>query len=767
LAQAAIDRTSLAGTDLKTTMAFRGVRDTSILVVDVGSNMCESIGAGDGPKVSKAAYALSLAQAVLKQKVLFLPRHEVGLIFFGTVESKNDLAADGYDHVYVANAGMDAANMSMLRSIATPPEGGQQSDAVNGLIVALDMLYKRTAGTRCNKTIRLLTDDSSIAAGDPDLLECVKQAQATETKIQVTLLGDAPAKAWPLIAETSNFVEMVSASVLAQRCGMSVKPVEQRAKVRLSLEISPALHIPVGIYSKTTSVRLPTLKTRSRLAGGVDDALRKTERVIVEHTYHVADDPDGEEVKFEERIKGHRYGQSIVPMSAYDEAALMYTCERTLMALCFVPASAIRPEHSTRHVDAVAPDKGDPWAQVALESLITAMIEENKILVCRYCMRKNAQPIMVALVPNSSHQNGAKSLDMQFLPFAEDIRDWSFRSFPDVSAAQRDCVGSLLQTMRLDKPASEKPCGSLTPEAEPFRPEELPNPMLQRFYSFLVARALEPGAKLAPPSAELIKLIDRPPQVSTAIDAGKVAARLKATFGLEKVEKSTKRTRKFWREAIAEKRKDVAPIGEVDIKRIKVAMKEEKKEEEEEKDKIKVEPDRRAPDVGSGMAAPVVPAPEVAPRVHIGSVHPERDFDLWLSHRTGGVDVVGVAITQMQDIIRRFIDEGESFHAKALSCLNALRAGCVREGEASSYNEFARALRCSVTKLGMLFWDRARTSGVSLITDSEVPTSTVNLEEAKAFLRGEDAAASSARRSSDSAAGAALMSERELEAMIE
>mmetsp|Transcript_41661 Transcript_41661/g.75623 ORF Transcript_41661/g.75623 Transcript_41661/m.75623 type:complete len:756 (+) Transcript_41661:57-2324(+) len=755
-------------------MAFRGVRDTSILVVDVGKSMRDSINAGEGSKVCKAEYAMSLAQAALKQKVLFLPRHEVGLIFFGTVESKNDLVADGYENVYVANAGMDAANMSMLRAIAAPPAGGAQSDAVNGLIVALDMLYKRTAGTRCNKTIRLLTDDSSIAAGDPDIAECVKQAEATETKVQVTLLGDTPAKAWPSVAEASNWVEIVSPSVLAQRCGMSVKPVEQRAKVRLSLELSPSLHIPVGIYSKTTSVRLPTLKTRSRLAGGVDDALRKTERVIVEHTYHVADDPDGEEVKLEERIKGHRYGQSIVPMSAYDEAALMYTCERTLMALCFVPAVAIRPEHSTRHVDAVAPDKGDAWAQVALDSLITAMLEDDKVLVCRYCMRKNAQPIMVALVPNSSHVNGAKSLDMQFLPFAEDIRDWSFRSFPEVTAPQRDCIGSLLDSMRLDKPSSEKPSGqpAKAPEAELFRPEDLPNPMLQRFYSFLVARALEPGAKLSPPSAELMKLIDRPPQVTTAIDAGKVAEKLKATFGLEKVEKTTKRTRKFWREAIAEKRKDVASTGEVDIKRIKVAMKEEKKEEDEEKDRIKLEPgDARPHDAGMavpGIAAPIVPEPEVAPRVHIGSVHPERDLDLWLSHRTGGVDVVGLAVTQMQNVIRRFIDEGEAFHAKALSCLNALRAGCVREGEASSYNEFARALRCSVTKLGMIFWDRARTFGVSLITDAEVPTSTVNLEEAKAFLRGEDAAASSsARRSSDSAAGGALMSERELEAMIE
>ena len=75
-------------------------------------------------------------------------------------------------------------------------------------------------------------------------------------------------------------------------------------------------------------------------------------------------------------------------MSAVDEAALMYTCERTLAALCFAPISAIGPEHSTKQVETIAPDKGDPWASVALSSLIEAMIAENTILICRYCARK-------------------------------------------------------------------------------------------------------------------------------------------------------------------------------------------------------------------------------------------------------------------------------------------------------------------------------------------------------------------------------------------
>ena len=107
-------------------------------------------------------------------------------------------------------------------------------------------------------------------------------------------------------------------------------------------------------------------------------------------------------------------------------------------------------------------------------------------------------------------------------------------------------------------------------DLEPLRPEGTPNPMLQRFYDFLVDRAIDKGAKVPPAAKELAQRINRPLQVEQRLEEIKMAARLKEAFGLEKVEKKGKKVRKFWREAIAEKRKD-APSGEVDVKRIKVS----------------------------------------------------------------------------------------------------------------------------------------------------------------------------------------------------
>merc|ERR1712187_832802 len=92
------------------------------------------------------------------------------------------------------------------------------------------------------------------------------------------------------------------------------------------------------------------------------------------------------------------------------------------------------------------------------------------------------------------------------------------------------------------------------------------------------------------------------------------------------------------------------------------------------------------------MAQPVLPAP--APLVvQVGSVHPERDFERWLAHRSGGVDTVGPAISQMITMIEKFAEEGEEYLGKAISCLGALRRGCIREGEALVFNNFLRRLR--------------------------------------------------------------------------
>lgn len=754
-------------------MAWR-CKEAIVLVIDVGKSMQETFAAAnDGSKVTRLQTALGVAQRLVQHRLFFSPKEEVGLVFFGAQETSNDLQDHGaeYRHIFVCrNRKIDVTDVDAFRSVLQAPKGGEASDAVSALIVALDMMFKRTtkdkdSSLKYNRHIKLITDESSTAPGDADLMECVKQLQATSTQLSVTLVGSSSHSfgAWGALKGESN-VQLSSLPHLLQETQLRVKPVEQRAKVRLSLTISPDMEIPIAIYSKTTRVSFPPLKKQSKMAAAIPSENRKTDKVILDRTYYATDDKEGEEVKKEDRVKGFKYGQNIVPMSEYDEAALSYSCDRTLTTLGFADAASVSPESSLHCVDAVAADKGDSWAYYAFEPLVEAMQSEQRVLIARYCFRKDSQPRMVALIPKKEPGCSAQMI-LHYLPFMEDIREWTCASLPEPSGDQKAFANTLVDAM------------TLTGERELLRPEDTNNPSLARFYDFLGQRALDPGAKLLAAAPDQSQILEPPEEAQQALAKARPENernKVKTLFGLEKVEKSAGRERKrFWREAIAEKTKNSAAlIGEVDTKKIKVdAYTGAKKSEEKDEDKAPLRAVKGEDSQGQDDSMAV--AVGVPPRVHIGSVHPERDFERWLNERrTGGVDVVAPAIEQMCDVILRFAGEGEEFHGKALACLATLRRGCVREAESAGYNEFLRRLRLRLTRRQGMLWERVcQDTGLGLITDTEVVTSTVTSVEAKAFLEGKDVSPSATAAASATATApgvpATALSERELEAMIE
>ncbi|CAK0853612.1 unnamed protein product [Prorocentrum cordatum] len=472
---------------------------------------------------------------------------------------------------------------------------------------------------------------------------------------------------------------------------MCVKPVEQRCKVRMVMTISPDVQIPIGVYSKTVRAGPPSMKKCSKgPAGaaadpaGAPSAGSKDDGVIVDRTYRLVDDPEGEEVKKEDMIKGHKYGQSIVPMSEYDEAALMYTCERTLTALGFARADAIGPEHSMQQVDVVAADLGNRWAHCAFESLVDAMVARDVALVARYSFRKNAQPRLVALFPSRGPRGSSSSLVMQYLPFEEDIREWVVASLPATSAVQRDAVSVLLDSMSLEEPAS----GRLDAD-EALRPEDTHNPCLSRFYSFLTRRAMDAAAKVPGPGPEMLSMLEPPAHIAERAVSSGAAELLKGAFAFERVEKKVGKKRTFWREAVAQKRSE-ADIGEVDVKRIRVDGVAKKDEDGEDEGAMKKE---ESPDLFAApeMAAPVDSAPP-APLLRVGTVNPVRDFEQWLACRPGCVDTAGAAIQQMCGVVDRLVEErGQSATARR-------SAACRRSGGAAP--RWARRRRTTPSPAG-------------------------------------------------------------------
>jgi len=399
------------------------------------------------------------------------------------------------------------------------------------------------------------------------------------------------------------------------------------------------------------------------------------------------------------------------------------------------------------------------------------MILEKCVLIARHVPRHDAQPKMVALIPRTGDDYGVW-LDLHYLPFTEDIREWPFASLPVPSFDQREAIDRFVSSMDLEMAAARSPSSSTHAAAlavagaevhaspqELLRPENTYNPALWRFYNFLCARAVDPKAKVPPPSGWRCDAIQLSTVLAEQAKATMCAEALKSAFRLEKVEKPSKKVKRYWREAILEKHREAAELGEVDTKRIKIDSYLKKDEKDElVKEECGGQP-RCAP---LDLVVPVVSA--VPPVVKVGSVHPERDFEHWLTRCASGFDVVGQAIEQMCGVIDRLADESDEHHGKALSCLTVLRRGCVQEGEAVTYNNFVKRLRTAETKRRKSFWEKVREGSLGLITAGEVVTSPITLEESRAFLRGEEV---SFTRPSVSRDSVVPLSERDLEAMIE
>lgn len=72
----------------------------------------------------------------------------------------------------------------------------------------------------------------------------------------------------------------------------------------------------------------------------------------------------------------------------------------------------------------------------------------------------------------------------------------------------------------------------------------------------------------------------------------------------------------------------------------------------------------------------------------ISSVNPIADFEKMTNDRK--VDRVGDALTQMMNMIERFIKNSlkGDLYQKAIECLAAMRKVCIRDDEAAKYNQF-------------------------------------------------------------------------------
>ena len=465
----------------------------------------------------------------VEHKVLFGGQDEVGIVLY-----QSDAQSDN-DGVTVHND-LERASLTMLKNISAiadaPPDLRQTLATKSGdrgerlhplssaLIVAVDMLQKRTQKKKIEREIVILTDCGESGTVDEECNDELLGAIATASELacRTRLLAvDLDVKPDPEVQQAQNkagsgavstsspslqdrhlLCKSISRLVVEKMKGTIIMAVDMNQvvgglsrrkstsvpKYKHTMELTPFLHLNVLVYALISKAGIPSSKKSSKLAPKGEKDNPKRQIVYKSRTDNV-----DEEIKPSEMVKGYAYGKQLVPFSRPDEEALKYRSRKCLRLIGFVSRDGVNSAQFLNAPDIVLPREGDARSATAISALVNAMVGTKTFAMARFVKRDNDGPALVLLSPHSERDQRGHLLEcliMNTLPFADDLRPFRFQSLDslELSQAQLAAADGLIDALDLTRSSSGPGRGG-----EPLMPEQTYNPTLQFFYKCLSKRA--------------------------------------------------------------------------------------------------------------------------------------------------------------------------------------------------------------------------------------------------------------------------------------
>lgn len=704
-------------------------KEAIVFVIDVSQRMAQEA----SPGRTRLAEALEGVQRLVEAKLLQSKQNEVGVVLCGAHDTANELAEDhgGYEHVQVLSP-LAKPPISLLAELRDVQPEEDSCDFINGLVVAVDLMHRRTNKKQYTRSIYLVTPAEDQIEGIDDLELICERMLALQTSLCVIGPGFSDANAMEIdavasshgperqemalsvkqqneqllrsIAEQIGGRVMSTTDMVSALSGLqckSVRPTKNKCVLAFG-----AHDFDVSVFTRTKQAAVPSLKQECTKAYDPTDPVRKG-TVKQDRSYR---DPSNHDVEVppDDLVSGYRYGSTLVPLTDADQEAMKILTDRARMIVIgFTLTSRIKPQLVIGETRCVIPELGNARSESAVGALALALKQTERSAVVRFVARKNAAPKLCALRHDDSCSEYPRLLMLE-LPFADDFRRFSFASLdPEVLPA------AMAPTDQQYK-AAEAVVDAMGLDPRAFSPEGVFNPTAQRIRQATVVRVQDPEAELPPvdprvqaymnPSSELLKL------------AQPALTRFAQHFPFKAVEVGKKR-KYFWSDILGEEGALGGSAGNGAGADDGSGAK-----------KFKAD----APQGPSAAAA--AEAAATAPQT-VGSVNPVADFEAML----GAPDTVKAAVESMKARIVELVTDGANtaYYKKAMQCLVALRKGCLAQGESSMFNQFMRAEVKANFSDGQhsAVWEIVVESEVSLITAEEDSVVDVSAAEAAAFLQ--------------------------------
>lgn len=414
------------------------MKTMTAIAVDARPSMAGSV-SRDG--VSKINVALGITSHHIVQRQMASKTVEFSVSAFGAGVTKNSRHAEDGSCVNVETVcEMGKPSVDDLRRVDGITAGGDDAgdcDFVDAIDVALDNLKRVNAGKKYNRIMLIITDGEFVVSDMEPLEHLLRDMKANDISLYVAIVGHKDKELVSnIVSENGKLlasmvgatggafcvVDQISDSFyfFAGRPGMTSRPLNYK----IPLYISPSVKIRCQYWSKVSKATLPSLKKQSP---SYDPEQPDSGTVKRTTSYFNPDDPD-QEIPFDEKVKGYRYGANYVPVSAADEAALKISSEPLMRLIGFLPESKILRYHFLESTLVLQGDASSPVAESALSALSIALREKKSVALVRFVKRADSDPWLAALIPFPSDSS---CLMIQRLPCAEDIRDFPFPSLYD------------------------------------------------------------------------------------------------------------------------------------------------------------------------------------------------------------------------------------------------------------------------------------------------------------------------------------------------
>ncbi|MBA0652599.1 hypothetical protein Goklo_019848 [Gossypium klotzschianum] len=638
-----------------------------------------------------------LCSMLVEKKLIFSKYDELGVVVFGTEESKNDLTTEvgGYQNITVLQD-IKVVDGDLVDTLQKLPRG-RVDVVLDAIVVGMDMLIKKYKDLhKGKKRLCLITNaihpikDSFEGSKEDQVMTIAEQMAAQGMKIEsIVVRGRLSRDANKGVMDENDHLLSIFSKKTRTRIvyvdtptsllgALKTRRVTPVTVFRGHLELSPQMKIKVWVYKKTQEEKFPTLKKYSEKAPASNKLA--THQVKVSYEYKSVDGSSTSVIPPEQRIKGYRYGPQVVPISTAEWDAVKFKPEKGIKVLGFTDASKIKRHCYMKDVYLFIAEPGNTRATLAVSAIARAMKEMNAVAILRCVWRQGQQNVVV----------GPDSFYFNVLPFAEDVREYQFPSFNSFPASwqpndqQQKAADELVQMLDL------APSGK-----EALLPEFTPNPVLERFYRHLELKAKQPDAAVPPLDETLKNIVEPDPEL--VAENKSVFDALHRHFELRQNPKLKKSSRQWYQEKQSGSNAHVS----------------------------------------SGQAVNSIENQPPVKIEKIGDLTPVQDFEAMMSQRDNP-EWVEKAIKELREKILALLihsDEGDKYQ-KAVDCVAALRKGCILEQEPGPYNDLMHHIRQYCEEKGIKSLPQLLASrDLTLISKSEAEDSSdVTAEEARSFF---------------------------------